>query len=77
MVVRSVTEAKAQLSALIERVQKGQEVIIAKAGEPVAVLRAYDGSTRRRTPGALRGRIRIAGDYDELPADIGEAFGTR
>jgi prevent-host-death family protein len=77
MVVNSVTQAKAQLSALIERVQKGEEVIIARAGKPVAVLRAYDGSSRRRTPGALRGRIRIAQDSDELPADIGEAFGTR
>ena len=77
MVVNSITEAKAQLSALIERVQKGEEVVIARAGKPVAVLRAYEGSTRKRIPGALRGRIRIAKDFDELPADIAEAFGAR
>jgi len=77
MVVNSISAAKAQLSALIERVQKGEEVIIAKAGKPVAVLRAYEGSKRKRIPGALRGRIRIARDFDELPADIAEAFGAR
>jgi prevent-host-death family protein len=77
MVVNSITEAKAQLSALIERVQKGEEVVIAKAGKPVAVLRAYQGPARKRTPGALRGRIRIASDFDVLPEDIAEAFGAR
>ena len=77
MVLISITEAKARLSALIERVQKGEEVVIAMAGTPVAVLRAYDGPTRKRIPGALRGRIRIAKDFDELPADIGEVFGAR
>ncbi len=77
MVVQSITEAKAQLSALIERVQRGEEIVIAKAGKPVAVLRAYSGPERKRIPGALRGLIRIAPDFDELPADIAEAFGVR
>lgn len=77
MLVNSITEAKAQLSALIERVQRGEEVVIAKAGRPVAVLRAYRGPARKRVPGALRGRIHIAADFDELPADIAEAFGAR
>jgi prevent-host-death family protein len=77
MVVNSITEAKAQLSALIERVQRGEEVVIAKAGKPVAVLRAYEGRAQKRVPGALRGRIRIAEDFDDLPADLAEAFGAR
>ena len=38
MVVRSITQAKAQLSALIEQVQKGNEIILAKGGKPVAKL---------------------------------------
>ena len=76
MVVIPITEAKAQLSALIERAQRGEEVVIAKAGKPVAVLGAYDGPTRKRIPGAFRGRIRIAKDFDELPADIAEAMGS-
>jgi prevent-host-death family protein len=77
LVVQSITEAKAQLSALIERVQKGEEIIIAKAGKPVAILRAYSGAGHKRVPGALRGRIRIAPDFDKLPADIAEPFGAR
>ena len=38
MMVRNISEAKAELSALIEAVQNGNEVIIAKAGKPVARL---------------------------------------
>ncbi len=76
MIIDTITEAKAQLSALIERVQKGEEVIINKAGKPVAVLMAYQSRGVRRNPGALRGKIKIASDFDELPPDIAEAFGA-
>ena len=73
----SVTsEAKAQLSALIEKVLTGQEVIIGKAGRPVAKLVRYNPTTECRTPGALVGKIRIAEDFDELPTDIAVAFGV-
>ncbi|MBN1947464.1 MAG: type II toxin-antitoxin system Phd/YefM family antitoxin [Bradymonadales bacterium] len=75
MIVNTITEAKAQLSALIERVQQGEEVIIHKAGKPVAVLIAYGGYSEKRVPGALRGQIEIAPDFDELPPDIAESFG--
>ena len=76
MVVNTISEAKAQLSALIERARAGEEVVIGKAGRPVAVLTAYEAQPRVRRPGALRGRIWIAHDFDELPADIAEAFGV-
>jgi prevent-host-death family protein len=75
MVVRNISQAKAQLSALIQQVQRGREVIIAKAGEPVARLVAYRGPTRPRKPGSLKGRIWIAPDFDTLPPDMAEAFG--
>ena len=77
MVVNTVTEAKARLSELITRVQDGEEVIINKAGRPAAVLRSYHRSSPRRRPGTMRGRIRIAPDFDELPDDLAEAFGAR
>ena len=77
MVVNTVTEAKARLSELIARVQAGEEVIINKAGRPVAILRSYLSSSPRRRPGTMRGRIRIAIDFDELPEDLAEAFGAR
>ena len=75
MVVNTVTEAKANLSALLERVSHGEEVIIARAGKPIAILEPYRRDNRERTPGRLRGKIRIASDFDDLPADVASAFG--
>jgi prevent-host-death family protein len=77
MLVRNISQAKAELSALIVAVQKGDEVILAKAGKPVARLVPYTGGTRRRKPGSMAGEIRIAGDFDSLPRDIAAAFGMR
>jgi len=77
MIVNTITEAKAQFSLLVEKVQHGEEVIINKAGKPVAVLSAYKVHPKKRKPGALRGKIKIAPDFDELPDDIAEAFGAR
>jgi len=77
MVVRNISQAKAELSALIEQVQKGDEVILAKAGKPVARLVAYRGPVRPRKPGSMAGEIWIAPDFDNLPPDIAEAFGMR
>ena len=77
MIVNTVTEAKAQLSLLIEKVQHGEEVIINRAGKPVAVLLSYKEHPEKRKPGALRGKIKIAPDFDELPDDISEAFGVK
>jgi prevent-host-death family protein len=75
MVVRSISEAKAELSALIEAVQNGSEVIIAKAGKPVARLVAFRGPARPRTPGSMAGEIWIAPDFDALPDDMAETLG--
>ena len=76
MVITNITEAKAQLSALVERVLRGEEVVIGKAGKPVVKLVRYERSETPRVPGALAGRIEIADDFDELPLDIAEAFGV-
>ena len=75
MLITNISEAKAQLSALIEKVMSGQEVIIGKAGKPVAKLVRYELSEEPRQPGALKGKIKISDDFDELPEDIAEAFG--
>ena len=75
MHVTNVSEAKAQLSALIEKVLAGEEVIIGKAGKPVVKLVRYQRNEEKRRPGALKGKIKIADDFDELPEDIAEAFG--
>ena len=75
MLITNISEAKAQLSALIKKVMAGQEVIIGKAGKPVAKLVHYERSEKTRKPGALRGKIKIGDDFDDLPKDVAEAFG--
>jgi prevent-host-death family protein len=73
--ITNISEAKAQLSALIEQVLTGKEVVIGKAGKPVAKLVPFDWPKEPRRPGALRGQIRIAADFDALPEDLAESFG--
>ncbi|MBN1227772.1 MAG: type II toxin-antitoxin system Phd/YefM family antitoxin [Deltaproteobacteria bacterium] len=75
MLINNISEAKAQLSSLIEKVIAGEDVVIEKGGEPVAKLVRYDRKNERRLPGALRGKIKIADDFDNLPEDIAKAFG--
>ncbi|MBI4704756.1 MAG: type II toxin-antitoxin system prevent-host-death family antitoxin [Deltaproteobacteria bacterium] len=71
----NISEAKAQLSRLIEEVQKGRSIIIGKAGRPAARLVPYEARDGHRQPGALRGRIRVGEDFDELPGDVAVALG--
>lgn len=75
MVVNTVTEAKAHLSELLDLVSRGEEVVLSRAGKPVAVLEPYRRSGRPRQPGSLRGQIHIAPDFDALPPEIAESFG--
>lgn len=77
MIMKNISEAKAELSALVEAVQKGEQIIIGKAGKPVAKLIAYGGCAVPRRPGALKGKIKIAADFDSLPPDIEEALGIK
>ena len=77
MIVNTISEAKARLSELIEKACAGKEVIISRAGKPVAVLKAFKKTDRPRQPGALRGKIHIKDDFDELPDDLAEAFGSK
>ena len=75
MILKNISEAKAELSALIEAVCKGEEVLIGKAGKPVARLVPYSGAAGPRRPGSLKGKIQIREDFDELPDEIAQAFG--
>lgn len=72
----NITEAKAQLSRLIDEVQAGGRIVIGNAGRPVAVLAAYTASPDPRPLGGWRERdVWIADDFDDpLPADVQAAF---
>jgi len=73
--VCNITEAKAQLSALVEQVTQGEEVILVRAGKPVARIVPYSGAAKPRKPGSMAGEISISPGFDELPEDMANAFG--
>ena len=70
-------EAKTHLSRLVDQVVEGQDVVIARAGRPVARLVPFAVATQPRRPGLLAGRIRIADDFDETPSWLIDAFEGR
>ena len=69
--------AKTHLSSLVEEAAAGEEIIIAKAGKPVARLIALARPAGGREPGFWKGKIKIRPDFDApLPPDIARAFGA-
>lgn len=57
-------EAKTQLSSLVDKAAEGEEIIIAKNGEPMAKLVPFKDPIRRK-PGRLKGKIWISKDFDK------------
>ena len=76
MTIYNIHAAKANFSRLLRKVSAGEEVIIARAGKPVARLVPLPGKGKPRVPGALKGKIRIHEDFDApLPPEMARAFG--
>jgi len=76
--VVGVAEAKAKLSALLERVARGDRVVVAKRGRPVAVLAPPD-AVRETTP-SLRGLASLAGlmtDWPDMDRDVADVVRRR
>jgi prevent-host-death family protein len=68
-------EAKTQLSRLVERARLGEEVIIAKAGKPVARIVPIATDREARTPGSAVGLLKVSPDFHEpLPEDVVSEF---
>ena len=74
MQVTNIHEAKTNLSKLIERVLAGENVIIAKAGKPVAQLVSYKEKVKPRKPGLLKGKIWISDDFNDVDPEINKLF---
>ena len=71
----NVHAAKTHLSRLIEEAAAGEEVVIARAGKPVARLLPFEARAEPRRPGLMKGKIWIAEDFDDpLPEEIMAAF---
>jgi prevent-host-death family protein len=71
----NIHEAKTQLSRLLEEVERGERVVIARAGEPIAVLTPYKAAMRKRRLGLFAGEATVHADFDELPPDMAAALG--
>jgi prevent-host-death family protein len=71
----NIHEAKTQFSKLLKRVGNGEEIIISKAGKPIARLVPINEVTEKRLPGSAKGEILIAEDFDApLPESIMTSF---
>jgi prevent-host-death family protein len=71
----NIHEAKTHLSRLLERVAMGEEVIIAKAGKPVAKLIPVEGTRRKFQFGSAKGEFVVPDDFnDPLPKEIEDLF---
>ncbi|MGH8610633.1 MAG: type II toxin-antitoxin system Phd/YefM family antitoxin [Gammaproteobacteria bacterium] len=66
----NVHEAKSQLSALLARVEAGEEVVISRANKPIARLVPYGQSKPPRRLGEAKGLVEIRPDFDQLPDDF-------
>ena len=67
----NIHDAKTHFSRLIERVLLGEEIVIAKAGRPVAKLVSITPEARDRRPGIAKGAFIVPPDFDEpLPDDV-------
>ena len=70
----NIHEAKTHLSQILERVARGESVIIGKAGKPMAVLIPYAATQQARKPGSMKGKIQIADDFDAVDDLIADLF---
>jgi len=77
-VVINLYEARMHLSRLVERASLGEEIVIAKAGRPMARLVSLKRTAAPRRPGLWKGKLVIHPDFDDpLPEEILAAFEGR
>ena len=70
----NVHAAKTNLSRLLERAEAGEEIVIGRAGKPIAKLVPYRSDRPKRVFGRLKGQIRILPGFDEVDAEIEREF---
>ncbi len=70
----NIHEAKTHLSRLVERVEAGEEIVIARGGRPVARLVPMARRTRPRELGIWKDQVWIAPDFDAAIPELLDAF---
>ena len=73
----NIHEAKTHLSRIVDEVAAGAEVVIAKAGKPVARLVPIAAPTKQKRLGLLKGRIKVPDDFNAPLDDVLAAFEGR
>jgi prevent-host-death family protein len=69
----NIAEAKAHLSALVQKALTGEEVVIARDNKPLVKLVPLEPVAGKRQPGSAKGQILfVADDFDQTPADFAE-----
>ncbi len=73
----SLYDAKTRLSALVEQVARGGEIMITKSGKPKALLVPLEDTRALRVPGRGKGKWHVSANFDApLPGDVLDAFGA-
>ncbi|MBM4136017.1 MAG: type II toxin-antitoxin system Phd/YefM family antitoxin [Nitrospira sp.] len=71
----NIHDAKTHFSRILKRVENGEEIIIAKAGKPIARILPLEHKIKKRIPGTAKGRITISKEFFKpLPEDILKEF---
>jgi len=70
----NIYEAKSQLSRLVDEVEAGAEIVLARNGRPVALIVPLPRAPLERKPGSWKGKGWIAPDFDETPDEIVKAW---
>ncbi len=72
----TIHKAKTELSRLIEKACRGEEIVIARGKKPVVRLVAIEDKQGQRKPGALRGKLKVGPEFfDPLPKEELDAWG--
>lgn len=75
MKIVNIHEAKTQLSKLLSRVEKGEKIIIANRGKPIAFLTPYTESyPSQRTSGRLKGEFKVSDNFYQSDTEIIDLF---
>jgi prevent-host-death family protein len=74
MTMRNVSQAKAELSVLLAKVEQGEEVVIVRAGGPIARLVPIPAHAAPRQAGACKGKIWFSPDFDEPDLELERLF---
>lgn len=74
MITKNIYEAKTELSKLIQKVSEGEEVIICKAGNPIASLTPYNKTNKKRSLGVWKGKVKVSEDFNDTSKEVIDSF---